>query len=70
MLLGGSVLEGLGYRYLQKGSLAYELEVTGEEFLEMFGATLILRVALAFARDACGFGRRLAPRRLAGVTLR
>lgn len=53
VLLGGSVLEAVGYRYLQKGTLAYQLEVSGEEFLEMFGATLILRAALVFARASC-----------------
>lgn len=58
MLLGGSVLEAIGYRYLQKGTFAYQVEVTAEEFLEMFGATLILRAALAFARDRCKPGRR------------
>jgi hypothetical protein len=41
---------------LQKGSLAYQVEVTFEEFLEMFGATLILRAALVFARDTCKVG--------------
>jgi hypothetical protein len=51
VLLGGSVIEALGYLFLQKGSLAYQIEVTIEEFLEMFGATLILRAALVFARD-------------------
>lgn len=56
VILGGSVLEAIGYIYLQKGSLAYQIEVTAEEFLEMFGATLILRAALVFARDHCKAG--------------
>jgi hypothetical protein len=51
MLLGGSLLEAIGYLYLQKGTLGYQIEVSGEEFFEMFGATLILRAALAFAGD-------------------
>ena len=60
VILGGSVIEAIGYLYLQKGSLAYQVEVTFEEFLEMFGATLILRTALVFARDTCKVGSGLA----------
>ena len=62
VLLGGSVLEAIGYVYLHKGTLAYQVEVTFEEFLEMFGATLILRAALGFARDHCKLGERVASR--------
>lgn len=50
-LLGGSVLEAIGYRWLQKGSLAYKIEVTGEEYMEMLGETLILYASLIFARN-------------------
>jgi hypothetical protein len=60
VILGGSVLEAIGYLYLQKGSLAYKVEVSFEEFFEMFGATLILRAALVFARDHCKAGSRVA----------
>ena len=70
VLLGGSVLEAIGYRYLQKGTLAYQIEVSGEEFLEMLGATLILRAALAFARDAgCRACRPSARQKVADLTL-
>jgi hypothetical protein len=62
VLLGGSLLEAIGYLYLQKGTLAYRVEVSFEEFLEMFGATLILRAALAFAGDAGVARRGLAAR--------
>jgi len=62
VLLGGSLIEAIGYLYLQKGTLAYHIEVSVEEFLEMLGETLILRAALAFARDACGARLGLAAR--------
>lgn len=48
VLLGGSLIEALGYLWLEKGTMAYKMEVAAEEFLEMFGATLILRAALVF----------------------
>ncbi|HJQ27543.1 MAG TPA: hypothetical protein VKA60_26895 [Blastocatellia bacterium] len=54
VLLGGSLIEAFGYLYLQKGTLAYHVEVSVEEFFEMLGETLILRATLAFVRAACG----------------
>lgn len=54
IVLGASVIESVGYKFLQPNSIAYRVEVTAEEFLEMFGASLILRSALAFAGDRIG----------------
>ena len=62
VLLGGSLIEAIGYLYLQKGTPAYHIEVSFEEFFEMLGETLILRAVLAFARDACRRGPAPAPR--------
>lgn len=47
-LLGGIGLEIFGYKYIQKvpQNIYFHLEVCLEEFLEMFGATLILCGAL------------------------
>ena len=47
------------YSTTDLATLAYRIEVSFEEFLEMFGATLILRAALAFARDHSKAGSRL-----------
>jgi hypothetical protein len=52
VVLGGCVLESIAYRFLQPGSLAYKLEVSVEEFLEMLGATLILHSVTTFALDS------------------
>jgi hypothetical protein len=49
IVLGASVIESVGYKFLEPGSIAYKVEVTIEEFLEMFGASLILHSALSFA---------------------
>jgi hypothetical protein len=51
-MLGGCVLESIGYRFLQPGSLAYKVEVSVEEFLEMLGASLILHSVTTFALDS------------------
>jgi hypothetical protein len=47
--LGASVIESVGYKFLEPGSIAYKVEVTVEEFLEMFGASLILNSAMSLA---------------------
>ena len=52
VVLGGCVLESIGYRFLQPGSLGYKMEVSIEEFLEMLGATLILHSVTTFALDS------------------
>ena len=52
VVLGGCGLESIGYRFLQAGSLAYKIEVSAEEFLEMSGATLILHAVTTFALDS------------------
>lgn len=52
IMLGGCVLESIGYRFLQPGSLAYKVEVSVEEFLEMLGASLILHSVTTFALDS------------------
>ncbi|HSB12018.1 MAG TPA: hypothetical protein VLM38_21205 [Blastocatellia bacterium] len=47
---GAAVLETIGYKMLNAGASVglYRFEVTLEEFLEMFGASLILYAALLF----------------------
>ena len=52
IVLGGCVLESIGYRFLQPGSIAYKMEVTAEEFFEMLGASLILHSVTKFALDS------------------
>jgi hypothetical protein len=52
IVLGGCVLESIGYRFLQPGSIAYKMEITVEEFLEMAGATMILHSVTTFALDS------------------
>ena len=52
VVLGGCVLESIGYRFLEPGSLAYKAEVSVEEFFEMIGATLILHSVATFALDS------------------
>jgi hypothetical protein len=51
MILGASVIESIGYKFMQPGSIAYSVEVSVEELLEMVGASLILRSAVLFAKD-------------------
>ena len=50
VIAGGSVLEAAGHIWLQKASIAYRIEVSVEEFLEMFGETVALGAALALVR--------------------
>ena len=50
-LLGAAGVETLGFKFLQLGSLVYKIEVTIEEFMEMFGASLIVYAALSFTQD-------------------
>jgi hypothetical protein len=49
-LTGGMVIETLGYKLLQTGMILYRCEVTAEEFMEMFGASLILLSGLHLRR--------------------
>jgi hypothetical protein len=49
-LTGGMVIESLGYKLLQTGTFLYRLEVTVEEFMEMFGASMILLSSLQLRR--------------------
>lgn len=49
-LTGGMVIESLGYKLLQTGTFLYRLEVTAEEFMEMFGASVILWATLQLRR--------------------
>ena len=41
-ILGGVVLEVIGYKFLQYGAPLHKVEVAIEEFMEMLGASLIL----------------------------
>jgi len=52
IVLGACVLESVGYRFLEPGSLAYKIEVSVEEFFEMSGATLILHSVTTFALES------------------
>ena len=67
-MLGAAGIETLGYKFLQLGSLVYKIEVTIEEFMEMFGASLVVYAALSFAQDQLErngmirFGRKAARR--------
>src|ERR1044072_6055848 len=67
-LLGAAGIEPLGYKFLQLGSVVYKVEVTIEEFMEMFGASLVVYAALSFAQDQLErngmikFGRKSARR--------
>ena len=45
-LTGGMVVETLGYKFLDRNSIWYRVEVTAEEFMEMLGASFILLAAL------------------------
>lgn len=49
-LTGGMVVETLGYKFLETNSIWYRVEVTAEEFMEMFGASFILLAALQLRR--------------------
>jgi len=51
-LTGGMGVETLGYKLLrgQTDSMWYKIEVTVEEFMEMFGASLVLFSALSLSR--------------------
>ncbi len=49
-LTGGMVIETLGYKFLQTDSIWYRVEVTAEEFMEMFGGSVILLAALQLRR--------------------
>ena len=49
-LTGGMVIETLGYKFLQPGTFFYRFEVTAEEFMEMFGGSLILLSGLHLRR--------------------
>lgn len=49
-LTGGMLIETLGYKFLQTNSLWYKAEVTTEEFMEMFGGSVILLSALQLRR--------------------
>ena len=57
-LTGGMGVETLGYKLLngQTDSLWYKIEVTVEEFMEMFGASLVLFAALSLSG-----ARRISP---------
>jgi hypothetical protein len=60
-LTGGMVVESVGYQIPPTHPILYRVEVTVEEFMEMFGASVILLAALQLRR-------RLAIQRL--ITLR
>jgi len=60
-LTGGMVVESIGYQIPPTNPILYRVEVTVEEFMEMFGASVILLAALQLRR-------RLAIQRL--TTLR
>ena len=71
-VLGAAGIETLGYKFLELGSFVYKVEVTVEEFMEMFGASLVVYAALSFAQHqlersgVLRFGRKAA-RRLTGA---
>lgn len=48
-ILGGVVLEAVGYKFLQYGTPLYKVEVAIEEFMEMLGASLILYFTILLA---------------------
>jgi hypothetical protein len=48
-ILGGVVMEAIGYKFLQYGTPLYKLEVAIEEFMEMLGASLILYFTILLA---------------------
>ena len=45
-LTGGMLIETLGYKFLQPNTFWYKVEVTVEEFMEMFSGSVILLSAL------------------------
>jgi hypothetical protein len=49
-LTGGMVVETIGYHIPPTHPILYRLEVTVEEFMEMFGASVILLAALQLRR--------------------
>jgi len=51
-ILGGVVLEAIGYKFLQYGAPLYKVEVAIEEFMEMFGASLILYFTILLASSS------------------
>lgn len=50
LVTGAAVLETVGYKFFYGGAAPslYKAEVVAEEFLEMFGASLILRAVMLF----------------------
>lgn len=60
-LSGGVLLEIVGYLFLDadKQSTGYKIEVLFEEFLEMFGVTVMLYAALLLNRRIIGMNRQL-----------
>jgi hypothetical protein len=46
---GGVVMEAIGYKFLQYGSLLYKVEVAIEESMEMLGVSLILYFTILLA---------------------
>ena len=56
-MMGASVLETIGYEFIEKGTLIYRVEVSAEEFLEMLGASLILYTVVSFVREKLGIDR-------------
>ena len=57
-MLGASVLETIGYEFIEKGTFIYRVEVSAEEFLEMLGASLILYTVVSFVQDKLRIDRR------------
>jgi len=51
-ILGGVVLEAIGYKFLQYGTPLYKVEVAIEEFMEMLGASLILYFTILLASSS------------------
>jgi hypothetical protein len=52
-MLGASVLETIGYEFIERDTFIYRIEVSAEEFLEMLGASLILYTVVSFVQDKC-----------------
>ncbi|HJQ68249.1 MAG TPA: hypothetical protein VKA70_04725 [Blastocatellia bacterium] len=57
-LSGASLLETMGYEFIEKGTPLYRIEVCAEEFLEMLGASLILYTAISLVEERLKLGRR------------
>ena len=47
-----TVLEAIGYKFLQYGGPLYKFEVALEEFMEMSGASLVLYFAITLASSS------------------